>query len=412
MSLAGYVVGWAFLFLGGAWEEPPGAGPAGVTEAERLDLARRIETAFAAGDLETIERVFDKGALFTRATRDIGWEPDFLAGARSGFLRGGWGKRIHAELGAEGSYRFLRLREEGALFRVLLATGVNYHQLHLERSAAGELRVVDFYAYSTGELMSETVRRLLVNAVPREKPGFLEKLFGRERSMARHLQKLTDLERCRAEERWEEGLAIYRRLPREVQLDKVFLMARLMLALHVESDEYLQAIEDFERAFPGDPALDLVSIDGHFLRKRHDQALATIDRLDRKLGGDPYLDDLRASLHLDRGALAPAKELARRALTREPGLLPAHWTLVTIALKEKDHRETARLLTVIEKDFEVELADLESVEEYRDFVKSPEYRRWRAARAAGAARAGIDEHRSDAAEEEGPALPGASPGGG
>ncbi len=45
-------------------------------------------------------------------------------------------------------------------------------------------------------------------------------------------------------------------------------------------------------------------------------------------------------------------------------------------VEEKNHDETARLLTVLEKERGVAMGDLLGVEIYGDFVKSEAYKKW------------------------------------
>ena len=69
---------------------------------------------------------------------------------------------------------------------------------------------------------------------------------------------------------------------------------------------------------------------------------------------------------------------ASDAAQREPTLVAAYWSLISVALARKDYAETARLLTRI-RGMGVQLADLTTIPEYAGFVDSIEYRKWLAA---------------------------------
>ena len=53
-----------------------------------------------------------------------------------------------------------------------------------------------------------------------------------------------------------------------------------------------------------------------------------------------------------------------------------HLLQLLISLREKDHGETARCLTALREEARIDVGEIESNEEYVDFVKSPEYKAW------------------------------------
>lgn len=80
------------------------------------------------------------------------------------------------------------------------------------------------------------------------------------------------------------------------------------------------------------------------------------------------------------GDAARATGLIEKAIEALPNLLQLYWVRVSIALDAKKHADTAAWLDVIAERFGLEFADLEEVPEDAEFVKSPEYRDWKARR--------------------------------
>jgi len=172
---------------------------------------------------------------------------------------------------------------------------------------------------------------------------------------------------------------LYNRLPENVRKEKSVMLANVMASSQIDDTTYGRALDEFRAAFPRDAGVDLMSIDAYILKERYDDALGAIDRLDASVGGDPYLDVLRANVHIKAGSLARAQEAASRAAQQEPTLVPAYWSLISIALARKDYAETVRLLTRLRDGMGVQLADLSTIPEYAGFVDSLEYRKWLAA---------------------------------
>jgi predicted Zn-dependent protease len=189
-----------------------------------------------------------------------------------------------------------------------------------------------------------------------------------------------------ASHRYREAKSVLDGLEPRLRKEKSILIAQLTVAASLDVDgstgEYARAIAAFEEQFPDDPALELLSIDGYFLKGETDEALAAIDRLDARVGGDPYLDFMRGSMLLEAEQFDRARERAHAALEREPGLVDPHWLLVTVSLREKNFAETVRLFGTLESELGIEMEpDLMALEPiYADFLQSDEYRAWLAAR--------------------------------
>ena len=81
-------------------------------------------------------------------------------------------------------------------------------------------------------------------------------------------------------------------------------------------------------------------------------------------------------MYLQDGKLEKARRLARRAINAEPTIDRGYRTLLDVALVQRDHLETARLLALLEESFGWTFDDLGSVDACADFVRSPDYQGW------------------------------------
>jgi tetratricopeptide (TPR) repeat protein len=348
-------------------------------------LAMSIEKTMNALDESAFKAAIDIDAMMDRAVAGLevpaNLRRDFLAGLRStmNFSRG-----IRKAIEADGSYKFLRIHnvdgEPRVIFRMIAGGAVNYHDLILAPGKDGALKIVDIYPALAGENVSATLRRSLLPVLVEENKSFLGKLLGSESDFIANLPSIKKMQDLARQGRHKEALAACLALPASLQKDRSILAQRVTYATKVDSTAYNAAVADYKKWHPKSPALQMMLIDYYFNRKEFDKALECVDALDKSVGGDSYQDFMRANLHYAAGKPAEARVAALRSVEREPTLIQPYWTLLTLALEAKDFAEIARLLTLVEARFPLRFDALEQVEEYAEFVKSPEYAKWLAAR--------------------------------
>ncbi len=365
------------------------------TPEEARQFAERMIDVLKRGDSEGMNALIDWDALLERTTAGIDVAPE----VRDGFIKGvkearnAPGSLVTELIGAVrrgGEISLLRVhlvdKSPRALLRMAFPEngGVNYYDMVLTRRPDGEVRAVDLFVYISGELFSQTLRKGYIQLAAYENRNFLDKLTGREQTFVQNLPKMKRMTDAIAAGQYDQALATFDELPEDLKHEKLFLLIRIRAA-QAKDDMTLYAatIEDLRKHYPDDPSINFLSIDGYVLKKEFDKALASIDRLDANLGGDPYLNVLRAGILLQQGKNEEARNVALKAIAEEPSLLDAYWTLVTISLKEEKYDETLRLLTQLEKDFQLQMRDMSQIPEYAGFVKSPQYQEWQKAHPGG-----------------------------
>jgi hypothetical protein len=313
-----------------------------------------------------------------------GFRAGFLTGARQSLRRRGMASQLVNVVSQGGSVRLLRVHDVGdekrALFRMLSQeVGVNYHDMVLVKRS-GRVQAVDVYVFATAEKISDTTRRLYLMAAAGSSQTLVGKLVGGEGEFVKHAEDFKRMSENAQAGRFQKVLDGYHGLPKSMREEKAVMMMRVMAAQRISEDEYAQAIAEFRKNHPNDACLDMLSIDGYLLRKKHELALECVDRLDKAVGGDPYLNSLRSGINADRENWAEARRFAQKAVEGAPDLPEGYWQMVAVTLGEKKHAETAKWLTTIEEKFNLQMNNLESTPEYGEFIKSPEYRSWKESR--------------------------------
>ena len=359
-----------------------------VTNDEGRAFARALETAVASGHVEAFDRMIDWDAVLDTATSGLGATDSlrkaFSEGVRKGFREGaGFSGAIVSAVKEGGRYSLLRLQSNrkrpSFLVRFILpAGGLNYHEFLIARRPDGQVKAVDLYIFTTGELISQTLRRSFVPAVAHDARSLIERLTGAEQDYVKHLSKFEAMSRALIGKRPAEALEVYRRLPPSLQKDKNALMIRCQAARTMGDDrEYSRAMEDFRAAYPKDASVDFISIDYYLLKKQFSEALACVDRVEKAVGGDPFLQTLRAGISIEKGDLEAARKCLQTAIDQEPTLQVSYEGLINVTLQQHKFAETLKALRLLKERFHVERKDLETDPAFMEFVKTPEYREWR-----------------------------------
>jgi len=356
-----------------------------LTEEEIIAWAERLEEEVHTGSDSYLSESIDMRAVLEKATAPPPDDPKFRSNFISSALQAsrteqGLGPALKRAVAGGGSYSFLHVLsvdgQKQPIFRFLDPSGaLNYHCFML-RKQGERVQAVDLYVFAAGELLSQTLRRYYLPTVVNANRGFLARLTQDESAYVKHIDDFMKFTQQLQQRQYAEVLRIYDRLPEVLQRDKTMMVGRITAAQFVDDQIYAEAMEDFKKHHPNDPAMRLMLIDSYVLRKDYPGALDAIDALDQMVGGDPHLHILRANMYLAQEAPATARDHLRRATEEAPELIDAQWTLLGLALKQEDHAETLRLLRVLRDDYEVEFDDLSPLPEYTKFIESPQYQQW------------------------------------
>jgi hypothetical protein len=377
----------AALLLAIACQAEKKAAPARVLTVPSEEEAQKFVASYLDAlykpNVARVSQLYDWESVLERATdvegmRTAAWRKGVAEGARQSQLR--LAENLVKNIKDGGSVDALRVRmvngERRAIMRVVLPDGsFNYHEMPLVRDASGFVRARDIYIYASGEYFSDMLRRMFMVGAKTDPTPF-ERLMGTKKKSTL-VENSTRMQEMMAKVRDGDGkgaVAIYKSMPEEIRREKSIMLAYVMACSKIDDEAHGRALEELRAAFPNDGGMEMMFIDANIIRGRYDEALRIVDKVDGLVGGDPYLDVIRTNIHLKEGSLDKAEAAATRATEAAPDLETAWWARVNVNLAQKDHAETARLLTLIRDDLEIEIDDLTKYPDYAEFVKSREYR--------------------------------------
>ena len=378
---------------------PP--GPAGdelddIDLKEDLDLVSREELQ---DFLESMGQSVDEGKL-TEFNRSMDWD-GMSAKASRGFqipvkskgkflsefrevqdTETGFSGQVVRSATRGGSYTLVKIHEVGAetraMFRMVLPEdgGFNYHDYVLGR-VGGQLKATDVYIYGAGELLTSTMRRAMIISAASQGPEWLKGLTGRDLDMAKSAKQIREYSDLAAKGDPEGVLARFAKLPKSVQTEKGVLLVRLYAATQIDDQTQEQVLADIRKSDPKDYAGDLQCLASYLSAQKYSQFEKAVIRLNKAVGGDPYLNVVLAGMEVERQDYKKARQLLEEAVTADDTVIDAWWSLVTVSLREKDFAATIKYLDRLATDFSVDVGDVTKNAEYADFVKSPEFAKWK-----------------------------------
>ncbi len=176
--------------------------------------------------------------------------------------------------------------------------------------------------------------------------------------------------------RHQRALEIYNKLPQELQQEKAVMINRIRASIEVSDSAYRSAIEDYQAAYPNDPSCQLVCIDLYAMNGEYDKAIAAIKSLNESVGGDAHLYFLQSALLAEQYQYEEAARAIQLAVDKEPEYEAAWLVRANIHAELGNFAKVTSSLREMRDEFEydIEQLGLEYTPEYREYVKSDEYR--------------------------------------
>lgn len=340
-----------------------------VTRHPELDkVGQRVEDECSRGQARYLNSIMDTNTLINTVTNNIGLtsaeKSQFAMGMRSSFK---FGNTIASVVQQGGSYKFLRSSSNpsGLLFRLIDPRGaLNYHYYKMS-NASGQWKYTDIYIYATGEDVTTTMSTAA--SLMTQKLGFLGRLMGGKSDG----QKFLQMTQANRQGQYAQVIQIYNSLSAKAQKSKIALIVRVQAATQLGEQLYKTALEDYLKHFPNETDSNLMAIDFYFLRKEYNEVLVCVHKVD-KIIGDPYLNIFRGNIYIEMGDKNKGKEAFKAILQVEPTNRMAYFSLIGVALEEKNYSEVTHYLIEAERKADIQWS-LDNVPEYADYVASPEY---------------------------------------
>lgn len=290
---------------------------------------------------------------------------------------------ILTEIVNGGDYRFLAMRKEQdqykVIFRFLTPDGsLNYHALIVEKQSEGALKIIDIENFTTGEFISQSLKRLYLPEIYKAHLSVKDKLSKQEVSRIVDQKKRYDFLAMSDEK--ADPFQAYKSLPSQYKVEKTVLLLLAHDTIAKENPKkYQQVLNVFRKNHPGSPTPELLSVEFFNLTGEYKLALESLDRLNSSLKTvDPYLYSLRAEILIETGDINLAGKYAGKAAEIEPDLLHPYLNLINIAMMQSDFKNTIKYLDTLKTKFGLTFEDLDlsDLENYSKLTNSPEFKTW------------------------------------
>ncbi|MBL4635421.1 MAG: hypothetical protein JKY56_16290 [Kofleriaceae bacterium] len=340
---------------------------------EAETYGKKLEGALNACDLNIMGQLLDLGAMASEGIRTSKIPKKQQASALQTLITTMNGE-ILAQLcskGEEGGLaRFLRVRERQgtttALVRLTSSEGINYIEVSIGKRKDDVVVGNDIYMFLTGSSMVETLRTIF-NALIQTGEATTSKF-----------QRVSELLTSNP----AAGVQSAQSLPAKIRDTKIVQIAIVQAASNLDEKIYTDSIANYQRLFPNDPSVDLVSIDGLFLNKKYDQAIAAIDRLEKGVGGDPYLNQMRAGILIEQGTdTKRAVALAKLAVAAEPGDEDCQVILLSAEVADENFPAVVEQMLILSEKFEYQFTEAmlpELTDAHEELAKSEAWAKYTA----------------------------------
>lgn len=347
-----------------------------VTAAEANDFATKFAAAMLPCDEAKLAELIDGEAMAQKAEEAAHTREGRLSGVGLRNPRTLAHFLCIGQASTEG-YRLLHMKTVGGESRPVMrrlaratlkpVVIVGYDELQLGKSD-GKVRMIDLYSYVQGAWITESTRASI------EALG----VDGDDKAMA-VAQTVNHARELAGQGKFTDALAALDTLPPAVHRTRVVQLMRVQLGEKISTEGYHQALDEMTKAYPDDPSLALMQIDGAFLRGDLDGALHAIDVLEQSTGLDPFQDAVRAEVLLKRGKpgdLELAATRADAAIKAEPTLAKGWWSRLDVAVRQKNFALAVETLQHLEQTFGVKFDEdsLRKIPGYPELLESPEYK--------------------------------------
>lgn len=352
-----------------------------VSEAQATVFAKELVTAYVASNRRAIAHLFAFPEIVERAIEPFGLDgtdkddlmadavqaaPKYLAPISSVMKAGGAYQLVHVKQRDDGSF---------ALFRLLSVDGTyNYHLLRI-RKIRGQIRADQFFNASEGDELSETIRADIAGQA--EHLMSSKQITDAQKRLLEDLKIQKQMRDAVGFEFEEEALKIYNQLPARLQMSRLPMLYRIRAIPDTDQATYLAAVKEFLAKFPNDPAIGFIALDAAAVSQDVDLLQRGHKILREWTGGDPYLDLLVGTSLAALGQAELAKKITESVDPSNIDVPAGHTYKLSIASANGDHEEVLKQLGLLRDRYKINFQDLDKIEQFKSFVKSPQYEQWK-----------------------------------
>lgn len=354
------------------------------------DAMQEIVEQINEGSGQAFSDAVDIEALLDRVFRDV----EIGQRSRAGFsqqIRGGkdqLGENLVRKI-PDGRYAILldvRQTADGASALLRYDTGslrFGYNRYELVKDGAGKVRIVDWQDYVDAFQYSAALRLGAVTYEPTAASvrSLVPDHEGSDQEWARFAEVIAAYRRQDHQQFYSKAATLTRKL-RQSRL--MHLLTCLVSRMSKDKNLYNDAYRDLANNFDDDPTIAMTLIPYYFEKGDRDKAMASLRLLQGALGvRDGALLAFMSRTAMGLGNAHEASILADEAVASEPTLEAAYWAAIDAHVRLNNHSFAVVTARALEDQFgePIEAGRFEDSPLYGAFVKSPEYKQWKADRA-------------------------------
>lgn len=311
-----------------------------VSKEEALRYGHQLETTINDGDPSMMNHVYDLDKMvkiIMKKSKKLSSDPGFMEGFKSGFT----GSLLDAGnqvlvTSKNGSYRLLRSYEKDGeqhlFFRLYGKGGLNYHDFTLTKSG-DSIRASDCYIYTTDELLSTTLSKLVdLMTTDATNSGLTED--------AQSLVQLTKLYR---QGDYAGARTYYDKLPVHIKQAKSIQMINLIIGSKLDQAQYQEDLEQYVSLYPNVSSGYMMMLNLYYLRKESNKGVATVNRLDSLVGIDPFLNFFRGNFYDLAGVKDSALTCYEKAYKSDPDMV-LNTAALLVSYGEANQNDKAKIV--------------------------------------------------------------------
>jgi len=257
-------------------------------------------------------------------------------------------------------------------------TGYDYWELELKLADDGVYKLVDWYQYTTGQLISTSVGAI-TNLMSKPDQGLLAKLFGGRKFDENIYAIFQNISTAMKSANYKDAMSEFEKLPEDVKTSRIMCSVGINIA-NISGDEalYRRMLARLDKYFANDPSAAFSLLDYHIYQQDYDKALKSIDAIEQRVGNDALIYLLKANIYLLKNNYKKAVELANQAITTEPDFEDAYHALSLSYVKQKRYKDAIEIFNIMADQFGYAFTrgNFEDNEEFKEFVKSREFNKW------------------------------------
>jgi len=347
------------------------------------EIGNSIENTFHNNDVESFMKMFDTETFYSNIiTVDSSnfklrmFNKDFKQGINSKFA-----DLLMLNIGEDEYYNFINFAYDDdenyyLRFRLYSDEGINYHEYFLAGSDSNIYKISDFYNYTTGEFISETLKRLYDFA----SSSIINREFTENDSLnLKAISTFIIAEEMKKKGYIEDAINLIQDIPDcEFKESKIYYIFKLLMIDIQDEEAYKQILEECMYKFPSNPTLYLFGIDYYLMNESYDKALEMVDNLEY-ITNDEFLDLYRCNIYFEAESYDKAEKFGENLLENFPYFFEAYENLLSIYAYNDKYEESTELLDKFLNNFDATKSEIvEMVKQfYPRFYRSKEFKHWK-----------------------------------